>query len=145
MDYEQRAKDLFNRTWDLMEQDERSPADDVEMLASAHMSRHCWQKAGAELQWARGEWQLSRVYALLELPESARFHGERCLQWVTEHDLGPFDLAYAHEALARAAAIGGNRRDTRHHIRDAFEAAEGIDDAESKKMVVKDIESIRMK
>lgn len=144
-DHEVRAKELFNRTWELMEMETRELADDLEMLAAAHGSRYHWQHAGAELQWARGEWQLSRVYALLGQAETARFHGERCLAWVEAHDLGAFDLAYAHEALARAAALTGNRGVTRGHIRKVFEAAESIEDEESKKMVLSDVDNITMK
>ena len=144
-EHEKRAKELFNRTWELMEAESRDVAEDVEMLAAAHGSRHHWQHAGTPLQWARGEWQLSRVYSILGIAEAAMFHAQRCLAWVTEEKLGAFDLAYAHEAMARAAALTGNRKITRSHIREVFAAAEEIEDEESKKMVLADVENIVMK
>ncbi|MEY4078349.1 MAG: hypothetical protein RIS80_118, partial [Actinomycetota bacterium] len=40
------AATLFNRTWQLIDSDERTEADELEMIHSAHASRLHWQKVG---------------------------------------------------------------------------------------------------
>jgi len=55
--HEEQARTLFNRVWELLEED-RTPDGDVEMLHAAHASRHHWWAAGAgPVRLLRGEWQ----------------------------------------------------------------------------------------
>src|SRR3984957_11424955 len=65
------AAQLFNETWRLMEQENRTVADDDRMIHAAHASRCHWglvpEATPANL--ARGEWQISRVYAVLRRAE----------------------------------------------------------------------------
>ena len=138
------AKKLFNRVWELMEAGSRTEQDTLEMLAAGHGSRYHWQIAGEGVQWARGEWQLSRMYAVVERAHPARFHAECCLALCEEHQLGAFDWGYAYEARARAAARAGNRRDTRKALMAAQEQAEKIEDPESRKMLTDDLATVRM-
>ena len=56
------AATLFNHTWTLLEKGDRSVADDDEMIHSAHASRAHWGVVGTPVNFARGEWQVSRVY-----------------------------------------------------------------------------------
>ena len=63
---------------------------------------------GEPVHWARGEWQCARVYAVLGRAEPALHHAGRCLELATQHDLGPFDLGAAYEAIARAYLIAGD-------------------------------------
>jgi hypothetical protein len=103
------AKELFNGAWDLLDRDGRTAADDDAMLHMAHASRHHWGNVGTAVNLARGEWQCARVYAVLRRAEPATHHARRCLALCEEHGIGDFDLAYAYEALARAAAVAGDR------------------------------------
>ena len=41
------------------------------MLHAAHASRFHWGEVGEPVNFARGEWQISRVYAVLGRPEPA--------------------------------------------------------------------------
>ena len=66
---------------------------------------------------ARGEWQIARVYAVLERGEPASFHARRCLEIAQTHQLGAFDVAAAYEALARAALVRGNRAESERYAR----------------------------
>ena len=102
------AADLFNHVWALLDTEGRTPEQDVEMIHAAHASRHHWGEVGTPVNVARGEWQISRVYATLGRGEPALFHAERCLETCTEHGIGDFDLAYAHEAMARAYRVLGD-------------------------------------
>jgi hypothetical protein len=87
------ATDLFNFTWTLMEKETRTPMEDNEMIHSAHASRLHWGIAGTWVHFARGEWQISRVYSILQRFESALYHAQRCVDHCAENELGAFDLA----------------------------------------------------
>ncbi len=110
------AASLFNFTWDLMEKAQRSADEDRLMVHAAHASRFHWQVAGAPVNWARGEWQLSRVYWMLGRAQEAREAAQASLNLCENHDLGPFDTAFAHEALARALALLGRSDDKTRHV-----------------------------
>jgi hypothetical protein len=101
------AAELFNRVWSLLEQPDRNRAADDTMLHAAHASRYHWGEVGTTVNLARGEWQVSRVYAVLGRAEPAMHHARRCLEICEAHDIGDFDLAFAYEALARASAVAG--------------------------------------
>jgi len=104
----QLAVDLFNHVWTLMEMPERTRAQDTEMIHAAHASRHHGGEVGTPVNFARGEWQVSRVYTVLGRPEPAIWHARRCLEHCEANGIGDWDLAYAYEALARAHALAGD-------------------------------------
>ena len=89
-----------------METEDRSAAQDDRMLHMAHASRYHWEQVGNAANLARGEWLCSRVYAVLRRPEPALHHGRRVLALCEEHSLADWDLAFAHEAIARASGPG---------------------------------------
>ena len=62
------AVDLFNLVWDLLDNGERTMEEDDRMLHAAHASRFHWGEIGTPLEFERGEWQISRVYAVLNRP-----------------------------------------------------------------------------
>ena len=133
------AATLFNGVWDLLEKPDRNAADDDAMLHAAHASRHHWGVVGEPVNWARGEWQISRVYAVLRRAEPALHHARRYLALVTAHELEPFDLGYAHEAHARAFMVAGRPADQAHHVEQARAAADKITDAEERELLVQDL------
>src|SRR5215212_5291328 len=104
-DERQLAVDLFNGVWRLMETEDRTAAQDDRMLHMAHASRYHWEQVGTAAHLARGEWLCSRVYSVLGRAEPARHHAQRVLEICQEQGIGDWDLAYAYEALARAAAV----------------------------------------
>lgn len=133
------AATLFNGVWELLEKPDRSDAEDDAMLHAAHASRHHWGVVGDPVNWARGEWQISRVYAVLRRAEPALHHARRYLALVTAHDLEPFDLGYAHEAHARAFMVAGRPADQAHHLEQARAAADKVTDAEERELLVQDL------
>ena len=141
-DERQLAVDLFNGVWRLMETEDRTPTQDDRMLHMAHASRYHWEQAGTAVNLARGEWQCSRVYAVLGRAEPARHHARRVLEICDENGIGDWDLAFAHEALARAAAVAGDQEATVRHLADARRAAEHIAEAEDRELLESDLLSI---
>jgi hypothetical protein len=110
------AASLFNRVWELMETDPRTPAENDELIHGAHASRYHWGNVGEPANLARGEWQCSRMYTVLGRPDAALWHAQRCLEICTEQSLGDWDLAYAYEALARAHALAGEATESARFV-----------------------------
>ncbi|MBW5448816.1 hypothetical protein GE107_22505 [Cohnella sp. CFH 77786] len=109
--HRQLAADLFNAAWDVMDRTNRDAGDNELMIHMAHASRYHWGVVGTPLNWARGEWQISRAYALVGRDEPALHHAKSSLRLCHEHHLGGFDLGFAHEAMARAYALQHNDKE----------------------------------
>ena len=107
------AAALFNSTWDLLEKPDRTPDDDLEMIHRTHASRYHWGRVGTPANLARGEWQCSRVYAVLGRPEPALYHAQLVVGICQQHGIGDWDLAFGYEALARAHAVAGDAAEAR--------------------------------
>jgi hypothetical protein len=136
--------DCFNYVWTLLEKADRTTEEDDEMVHAAHTSRFHWGKVGTPVNLARGEWQISRVYSELSSPEPAMYHAQRCLAICQENGIGDFDLAYAYEAMARAAAIAGHKEECDRYLVQSRAAADAIQEEENKKLVLSDLASIKV-
>jgi DNA-binding transcriptional MerR regulator len=138
----QLAADLFNRTWELLELPGRTPDQDDEMIHAAHASRYHWGEVGTPANRARGEWQCSRVYAVLGRPEPALHHARRCVAICEEHDLGDWDLAAAWEAVARAARVAGDEATQRDAMSRGRGALDAIADPEDRRSIEADLDAL---
>jgi hypothetical protein len=136
------AMDTFNKTWDLLDKTNRSEAENVEMIYTAHASRYHWGQVGTPLEFQRGEWQISRVYAVLGMSESALYHAEIALKTCEEKDIGDFDLAFAYEALTRAYSIMKNASGKEKNLALAKEAGKKITDEENRDYFLNELETI---
>jgi DNA-binding transcriptional MerR regulator len=141
-DERKRAADLFNGVWALLETEDRTRAQDDRMLHMAHASRYHWEQVGTPANLARGEWQCSRVYAVLGRTEPALHHARRVLDICEEHGIGDWDLAFAHEALARAHALAGDRAAAEAARARAHAAAEHIADPQDRELLEADLRTI---
>ena len=140
------AADLFNLVWKLLEKPDRTPEDDETMIHAAHASRFYWGESGAPRNRARGDWQISRVYATLGRAEPALHHAERCLDRCLAHteDMEQFDLPYAYEALARAHTISGDRAQAEHYLALARQTGAKIEDADDRELLVADLDALTL-
>jgi hypothetical protein len=136
------AAAAFNDTWALLERTDRSPADDDMMVHAAHASRFLWEDVGGSTQHARGEWQVSRVYAILDRAEPALHHARRCLDLCESNGIGGFDLGFAYEALARAHSIAGDRAEAGRCAARARELADSVDDEEDRRLLLDDLATL---
>jgi len=138
------AAQLFNETWRLMEQEERTREEEDRMLHTAHASRYHWEQVPGvtPAHLARGEWQVSRVYAVLGRAEPALHHAGRVLDICQKHGIGDWDLAFAYEALARAHAVDGDGERAREFTDQALAAAEDITEQEDRDLLLADLETI---
>jgi hypothetical protein len=137
------AVECFNAAWVLLEKRRRTPDEDDRMIHVAHASRHHWGVVGDANNRTIGEWQLSRVYAVLRRAEPATHHARRALAVCEAHGLGPFALAYAYEALARADSVAGRRRGFRLHRALAVAVGARIREREERALLSKDLRTLR--
>ena len=137
------AIELFNQTWDLMEKSDRSQAETDQMIHAAHASRYHWGVVGKPVNLARGEWQVSRVYAVLHRSEPCLYHAQRCLQITLDNGLQDFDLAFAYEAMARAHHLAGNPAETENYLSLANEAGQAIKEKADREYFVTELSTIK--
>ena len=145
------AAQLFNKTWDLIDKGEnRTSIENDDMVHSAHASRYHWgivvnsgkyPKTGPK-NLERGDWQISRVYALLKRQEPSLYYAKRCLEVCNENKIGDFDIAFAYESMARAYAISGDS-ETKKYIEKAKKAGNAIKEDGDKKYFFSELETIK--
>lgn len=135
------AVELFNAVWGLLEKKDRNCAETDRMIHAAHASRFHWEIAGAPVNLAIGEWQVSRVHAVLRQQDSALYHARRYLELAEDYALGPFHVAYAHEAIARAFAINDPAK-AAEHLAKARQHGEQLTDEDERALLAKDLETI---
>ncbi len=114
------------------------------MLHAAHASRHHWAEVGTGANLARGEWQVSRVYATLGRGEPALYHARRCLAYceASPGDVEDWDLPYAYEALARAHLAAGDGAEAKRFAARARTHAEDVADPEDREHLDQDLASL---
>jgi hypothetical protein len=65
-----------------------------------------------------------------------------CLNVSQAEEIPPFFLGYAYEALARAESTAGNRKQAQEYIDQAKSIAEKIQEADDKKQLLNDLNTI---
>ena len=132
----------FNGVRELIDKPDRSPDDDRLMVSMCYASLFHWQQRSdcTPRNLSIGYWQLSRVYALLEQADKARHYGRICLTHSRDEDL--FYLGYAHEALARAEALAGNRADAQTHLATARDLASQVTEAAERELLEADLATV---
>ena len=102
------AIDLFNRSWDLLEQPGRSADDDAEMLAAAFGSAYHWRQVGTAENVALGDHQIAKVASSVGQPALALHYARRALEAIEIGHFGDWQVAAAYEGMARACAAAGD-------------------------------------
>lgn len=135
---------LFNHVWTLLEKPDRSAAEADEMIHAAHASRFHWSRAegGEPINLGRGEWQCSRVYAVLGRAEPAVWHAKRCLAYAADPSAEDWDLAAACEAMARATAIAGDPGAAAEWKTKAIAALDAIADPAEREIIAGDVATL---
>ncbi len=93
-----------NSLWDLIGTADRTAGDDEEMLRRAYSSAYHWQRAKGTgpANEARALYMLAKVHLLVGHAERSLHYADASLAQCQQFGLVDFDLAYAHEARARA-------------------------------------------
>lgn len=137
---------LFNHVWTLIEKPDRSAAETDEMIHAAHASRFHWSHAegGEPVNLGRGEWQCSRVYAVLGRGEPALWHARRCLAHAEAAGAGieDWDMAAAYEAMARASGVSGDLHASATWKARAIAALDQIADKDDREVIEGDLATL---
>lgn len=135
------AIDIFNAIWPLLEKPNRTEDENEKMIQMAYASTFHWREAGTAINQTRGEWMISRVNTVLGRGEAAWHHATRSHAICRENGFGDFDLAYAYEAMARAAALKGDKKGFEENYLLAEQAGEKILEKEDKDLFNNDLSS----
>lgn len=131
------------RVWQLLDKKSRTQQENDELLYAVHASSYHWQTIGTGIHQQRGEYLIAKVYLALGVAERALHHAQRCMVLTdTHHDqMQDFDLAYAHECMARALAIGNRRQEALQHYQRARELGDQIKAAGDKEIFDQDFQA----
>jgi len=106
----------FNETWKLIDKENRSDEEYEEMVHYAIASLFHWSKREdcTNRQKSIGCWQVSHCYVLAEDFKQAAPLDKLCLEFSENEE--SFYLSYAHETLARTAALAGKKKKIKKKI-----------------------------
>ncbi|MCC7392898.1 hypothetical protein IT571_11135 [Candidatus Sumerlaeota bacterium] len=138
------AVDCFNECWTHLERNDRTEEDTRVMISLALASRWHWQHVPTRKpeNFIRSDGQVSRAYAAARHPNLAMEHALSGLEHCKQHGIGGVDLMCCLEAIARAAALLGLRDKTEQFVTIAREGAQEIEDAETRNLLLKDLEEV---
>lgn len=130
-----------NEVWELLDAG-LGPGSPVEerdrALYGAFAAARHWQECGTPANTARAEHLISRAALAVGSYPLAVEHARRCLDVVQRHpsDMADWDLAFAHEAMARGCAAVGDVDAGRRHLQLAREATAVVADADDRELLL---------
>lgn len=140
--HRQLGVETYNRCWELLETEERTPEGDFELLRTAFTSRYHWSYAAEAPQAIMGDWMISRAAAATGEGDLALRYARLAYDAAVANDVEDWLLASSAEGVARAyASLGdGDRRD------EWFATSEGlvalIVDDESRELIASQLASV---
>jgi uncharacterized protein YndB with AHSA1/START domain len=139
--HRQAGIDSNNSAWELLGRDDLTTDEADDLLGRVYAAAYHWRRAARRRpeNTARASWLISRAHAVLGHGELALHHADQCLAATTAADLHDFDLAYAHEARARALACLGRLDEAAVELKAAH--AVPIADDEDRSILVGDLAS----
>jgi hypothetical protein len=133
------AVELFNRSWDLLEMEERSADDDAEMLAAAFGSAWHWQQVGTAENIALGDHQIAKVASHVGQPALALQYARRALEAIEIGHFGDWQVAAAYEGMARACAAAGEIAGRDYWVQRCTIALGAVPDAADRSVVAEQL------
>jgi hypothetical protein len=128
------AIECNNRAWALTIQ-ARTPAQDREMLDTAHSAAFHWGHVGTELNHARAQMLLAEVHALLGYGMSALSYAEDVRGFFLSQETADWEVAFTHAIYAHAACAAGDMAAYRSAYIEAEKALASIADPEDRAIV----------
>jgi hypothetical protein len=122
-----------NMAWTLHEIGAQRSVEQTEaMLRLAKASREHWSRAGGWLEIERAEYALALTHLSAGLHDDAWRHAGQCLAVCLHHAAPPYELVYAHEAMALVHQARREAGELAHHaqsLQSAFERMKADDRA----------------
>jgi hypothetical protein len=132
---------LNNGIWDKLEDEsvgpDMAPEERERLLYSAYASAYHWMNVGTAANHARGEHLIARTALKVGYAEEGLRHARRCLELVEQHPdvMEDWDVAFAHEALARALAATADVGAAESHLATAIELTEALGEGEDRRIL----------
>ena len=138
------AAGLFNRSWDLLEIEDRTGRQDAELIDTAHASAWHWRQVGSAANEARGHWLLARVYSVLGHGAEAVYHARQANEVLDAggDDIEDWDRPAAAEAMARALVAAGDLEGAAEWKAKAAGLLEAVADEEDRSVVEGDLAAL---
>jgi hypothetical protein len=133
------AIELFNRSWDLLEQADRSPDEDAELLAAAFGSAYHWRQVGTAENWALGDHQIAKAASAVGQPTLALDYARRALEEIELGRFGNWQIAAAYEGMARACAVAGDISGRDYWVQRCTVALGAVPDAGDRSVVAEQL------
>jgi hypothetical protein len=133
------AVELFNRSWDLVEQPDRSPDDDAELLAAAFGSAYHWGRVGTAENRALADHQIAKAASYAGQPALALHYARRALEAIELGRFGNWQVAAAYEGMARASAAAGDVAGRDYWVQRCTIALGAVPDAADRSVVVEQL------
>lgn len=126
-----RAIAAHDEAWTLLEKEGRNAEESARMIGAAHASLKAWEEAGGPVEAQRGNWLVARCYAAAGIAAAAQEYARRTARLTAAHrpELADYDLAFAEEISARAAALSGDMIRAKDRFVAATALGEAISDA----------------
>ena len=133
--------ELNIQTWKLLEKVDRNDNDNKRMLNFAKASLYHWQRSPhfKPVNKQRGDWLISRIYAILNQGKKSLEHANICMDITEEESLKDFDLAYAYECQARAFATLGDSEKMNDYFVKAKDFGEQIQSEKDRRIFFNDL------
>lgn len=138
----QLARHLFNRAWQLIDNQDRTAEQDRMMLVTACAAYLHWDAVGTEENRAIADWQIAHVASMLGYGDLALCHATSALSRVRAAGLPGWLHASALEGLARAHAAAGNQAERDFYLKQAIEAVAAVADAEERELISAQIATV---
>ena len=132
----------YNRCWDLLDQEARSPADDVELLTVAFTSRYHWQIVGGEMQTIVADWMVSRAAGETGAADVAVRFAHLAQDATASTEQEPWLRASILEGLARAYAHAGDGARRDEYVSKALAMLEQEPDPENREVIAEQIATV---
>jgi len=136
------ATAAFNRSWDLIDQPDRTSDDDAELLRTVFASRFHWEPIGNDENKAVGDWLIAHAASHLQLPQIALTYANAALERTVAAGRTDWLLASCHEGVARAHAVAGNAGERDRNIGLARAALDNVDDPEDRELIESQLDTI---
>ena len=142
VDHRSLAVESYNHCWGLLERNDRSQQEDIDILTCAFASRYHWSFAGGPEQWATSDWMVSRSAAAIGEGSLSLTFALRANDAVQEFDAPDWLVASAAEGLARAYAALGSEQNRDAWIHSAENLVEAIADQEDRALIASQLASV---
>ena len=141
-DHRAQAVRLYNLSWELLEQSDRTADDDVALLTAAFASRHHWSLAGGAEQAIIADWMVARASGATNYGSLAVDFAMRASIAANADDAPDWLLASTAEGVARAYAAAGDQPRREEWYGRASELVTAIVDPADRALIAEQLASV---